>query len=349
MTSPDGFADRLAEAAPVGLVLVDAQARIIHLNARAEMLFGRSLRKLLGLTLAECGPAGAAAAGLALRAIAEGREVYAHDLPLETEEGAMRLAVDAAPEGEGACLSLRPWPDNTSAMRGDAAASAAAGFGRLLAHELKNPLAGARGAAQLIAEGADAETRELADLIMTETDRARRIAERWCRIGDVAPQVFEPVNLHALLREAVRSAAASAAGPVIWQERFDPSIPDALADRDLVLQAVLNLLVNAAEALEPQGGGRVEVITRYRQPRPGAPAPEARLEIAVCDDGPGVPDALREAVFNPFVTGKPAGEGLGLALAARIAELHGGGVAFDSRPGRTVFRLYLREAGSRAP
>ncbi|KAA5804787.1 PAS domain-containing protein [Alkalicaulis satelles] len=349
MSGPESAADRLAEAAPVGLVLVDAGCRILHLNARAEMLFGRSRRKLAGVLLAECGPAGAAAAALALRAMAEEREVFAHDLTLEGEEGAMRLAVDAAPEGEGACIVLRPWPDTTSVSRGDAAASAAAGFGRMLAHELKNPLAGARGAAQLIAAGADDETRELAGLIMTETDRARRIAERWCSIGDIAPQAFEPVNLHALVREAVRSAAAGAGGAVRWVERFDPSLPDALADRDLVLQAVLNLLVNAAEALEPSGGGEVEVITRYRQPRPGAPAPEARLEIAVSDNGPGVPEALREAVFNPFVTGKPAGEGLGLALTARIAELHGGGVAFDSRPGRTVFRLYVREAGSHAP
>jgi len=340
--------DRLGEAAPVGLVLVDGEGVVVHVNPRAEILFGRSRRRLTGQLLASCGPAGAAAAPLALRAIAEGREVFAHDLPVATQDGPMRLAVDAAPDGEGACLSLRPWPESSASPRGDTAASAAAGFGRMLAHELKNPLAGARGAAQLIAAGADEETRELAQLIMTETDRARRIAERWCHIGDIAPQDFAPVNLHVLVREAVRSAMASSGPQVNWQERFDPSIPDALADRDLVLQAVLNLLVNAAEALGDDGGD-VVVTTRYRQPRPGAPAPDARLEISVHDDGPGVPEALRDAVFNPFVTGKPAGEGLGLALVARIADIHGGGVEFDSRPGRTVFHLYLRDAGSEAP
>lgn len=342
------FPDRLGEAAPVGLVLVDGAGIVMHVNARAEILFGRSRRRLAGQPLASCGPAGAAAAPLALRAIAEGREVVAHDLPVATQDGPMRLAVDAAPDGEGACLSLRPWPESSASPRGDTAATAAAGFGRMLAHELKNPLAGARGAAQLIAAGADEETRELAQLIMTETDRARRIAERWCHVGDIAPQVFAPVNLHVLVREAVRSAMASSGTQVNWQERFDPSIPDALADRDLVLQAVLNLLVNAAEALG-DAGGDVLVTTRYRQPRPGAPAPDARLEITVQDDGPGVPETLRDAVFNPFVTGKPAGEGLGLALVARIADIHGGGVEFDSRPGRTVFHLYLRDAGSEAP
>ncbi|MFW5973963.1 MAG: ATP-binding protein [Natrialbaceae archaeon] len=128
-----------------------------------------------------------------------------------------------------------------------------------------------------------------------------------------------------------------------FEEHFDPSIPDAAGDRDLLLQAVLNLLINAAEALGGDGG-RVSVSTRYRSARPGGPAPEARLEIEVLDEGPGVPEALQEAVFNPFVTGKPAGEGLGLALVSRIADLHGGGVEFTSRPGCTVFHLYLKEA-----
>jgi two-component system nitrogen regulation sensor histidine kinase GlnL len=212
-----------------------------------------------------------------------------------------------------------------------------------LSHELKNPLAGARGAAQLIAQSPDEEIAELAAVIVSEIDRARRISERWSRIGDVAPGPFTAVNLHALVREAVRSASAGAEAAVEFEERFDPSIPDAAGDRDLIFQAVLNLLINAAEAVEVEGG-RVSVSTRYRSARPGGPSPEARLEIQVRDDGPGVPDQLQDAVFNPFVTGKPAGEGLGLALVSRIAEIHGGGVEFTSRPGRTVFHLYLKEA-----
>jgi two-component system nitrogen regulation sensor histidine kinase GlnL len=274
----------------------------------------------------------------------EARDVFAHDLPITLPEGLVRLSIDAAPEGEGACLCLRPWPESGASPRGDTAASAAAGFGRMLSHELKNPLAGARGAAQLIAQSEDPETAELAALIVSEIDRSRRIAERWSGIGDLTPGPFAAINLHALVREAVRSASAGAArGAVAFEEHFDPSIPDAEGDRDLVLQAVLNLLINAAEAVEAEGG-RVSVSTRYRSARPGGPAPDARLEILVLDDGPGVPDHLHEAVFNPFVTGKPAGEGLGLALVSRIAELHGGGVEFTSRPGRTVFHLYLKEA-----
>lgn len=334
---------RAAEAASVGLILVDRDGRIGFLNARAETLIGRSRKQLTGGQLSEAGPVGAAAAGLARRAVEEARDVFAHDLPVTWSGGLMRLSVDASPQEEGACVCLRPWPESGASPRGDTAASAAAGFGRMLSHELKNPIAGARGAAQLIAQGSEGEVAELAQVIVSELDRARRIADRWSRIGDLAPGEFEPVNLHALVREAVRSASAGAADGVRFEEHFDPSLPEAAGDRDLLLQAVLNLLINAAEAVEA-AGGVVSVSTRYRSARPGGPAPEARLEIQVVDDGPGVPDALQEAVFNPFVTGKPAGEGLGLALVSRIAELHGGGVEFESRPGRTVFHLYLKEA-----
>lgn len=343
MSSTDPGA-RAAEAAAVGLVLLDGEGRIIFINDSAETLIGRSRKQLSGARLADAGPVGAAADALARRAVNEARGVVAHDLPISLPDALMRLSIDAAPEGEGACLCLRPWPESGASPRGDTAANAAAGFGRMLSHELKNPIAGARGAAQLIAQSGEGEIVELAALIVSELDRARRIAERWSGIGELTPGPLQPVNLHALVREAVRSAAAGAGEGVTFEEHFDPSIPDAEADRDLVLQAVLNLLINAAEAVEEHGGS-VSVSTRYRSTRPGGPAPEARLEIQVLDEGPGVPDHLQHAVFNPFVTGKPAGEGLGLALVSRIAELHGGGVEFSSQPGRTLFHLYLREAG----
>ena len=336
-------AARAAEAASVGLILTDAAGRIEFLNASAEALLGQSRKRLGGLPLQNAGLIGGAVAPLAERALLERRQVVAHDLPVSTEAGLTRLSVDAAPEGEGVCLCLRLWPESSASPSGSTAANAAAGFGRLLSHELKNPIAGARGAAQLISAAETGEAAELAELIITELDRARRIAERWSRIGDIAPGPMAPVNLHGLVRAAVRSATAASADHVTWTEQFDPSLPEALADHDLALQAVLNLLTNAAEAVGSKGG-KILVSTRYRGARPGGPAPEARLEVRVEDNGAGIPDALRSAVFNPFVTGKPAGEGLGLALVARIAELHGGGVEFESEPGRTCFHLYFRDA-----
>ena len=331
---------RAAEAAPVALILIDADGRVTFLNGAAEDVLDRSRQRVTGAPLAACGVIGGLAWPMAARAISERRAVFAHDVPLDGEGGRRRAAIDAAPEGEGACICIRPGPEAGGAMRGDQAAAAAAGFGRLLSHELKNPLAGARGAAQLIAQSEDEETESLARLIVTEIDRAKRIAERWSRIGDIAAEPFTAINVNALARDSARSARASAPG-IDLDEDYDPSLPDAWGDGDLLRQAVLNLLVNAVEAAD---GGHVRIATRYRSARPGGPAPEARLEIEVSDDGPGVPDAIKESVFNPFVTGKPAGEGLGLALVSRIAELHHGGVEFESRPGRTAFRLYLREA-----
>jgi two-component system nitrogen regulation sensor histidine kinase GlnL len=325
------------------LVLLDGDGRIEFVNASAETLIGRSRKRLLGEALGDAGDVGAAVASLARRVMDEHRDVFAHDLPVETEAGFLRLSVDAVPEGEGACIALRPWPEAGASSTGGVAANAAAGFGRMLSHELKNPIAGARGAAQLIGAAATGETAELAALIINELDRARRIADRWSQIGDIAPGPLEPMNLHALVRSAVRSAAAASGPHIEWEEHFDPSLPEAMVDPDLALQAVLNLLTNAAEALD-ETGGRVSVSTRYRSTRPGGPAPEARLEVRIEDDGPGIPDELQGAVFNPFVTGKPAGEGLGLALVARIADLHGGGVEFESRPGATAFHLYFRDS-----
>lgn len=335
--------ERAADAAPVALILTDAEGVISFVNAAAEGVLDRSRKRLVGLRLDETGPWGAAAWALAAKAVAEQREVLAHDLGIDTPTGVRRTVLDAAPEGEGACICIRPLPEGGGAPRGDQAASAAAGFGRMLSHELKNPMAGARGAAQLILSSTDDEAVEMARLIVTELDRAVRIADRWSRIGDLAPQAFGPVNLHALARDAVRSAAAAAGEGVDFHESYDPSLPEAFADADLVAQALLNLLTNAAEAVKREGGGAVRLETRYRSARPGGAAPDARLEVAISDDGPGVPADLGEAIFNPFVTGKPAGEGLGLALVSRIADLHGGGVEYDSRPGRTVFRLYLRD------
>ncbi len=343
-----------ADDAPVALVALGRDFSVTYANAAAEALLGRTTARLAAPgALRACAPWGAAVEDAGRRAIAAVRPVLVHDFAPSDGAAGLRAAIDAAPSAGGAVISLRLHPAGDDRRRHETAAEAAAGFGRLLSHELKNPIAGARGAAQLLLQGgADAEeSADLARLIIAELDRARRIAERWAQVGDIAPQPFQPVNIHELARDAVRSAAAAAPERVRFEERYDPSLPDAAGDRDLLLQAVLNLIVNAVEAVgrNEAGHGAVTVSTRYRPARPGEAAPEARLEIAVEDDGPGVPETLRESLFNPFVTNKPAGEGLGLALVSRIAAMHGGAAGFDCEGGRTVFRLSLRAAGETAP
>ena len=336
---------RAAESASIGIILVDENACIRFVNASAESLLGRSRKQLKGRCLNEIGPLGETVYSLANKTLTEARTINAHDVEISLEKRHLRLSIDAAPEGEGACVCLRRWPEAGSSARSDLAANAAVGFGRLLSHELKNPIAGARGAAQLIAMNEDEETAELAQLIMTELDRARRISDRWSSVGDIALGPVAPVNMHALLRDVIQSAKRSGANSIIWREQFDPSIPDALADRDLVLQAILNLAINAAEAIG-DAEGEVTLSTHYRSPQAGSPAPDAKIEIRVEDNGPGVDEALREAIFNPFVTSKPAGEGLGLSFVSRVAGLHGGGVECQSRPGNTVFYFYLKASTS---
>ncbi|MFN3835698.1 MAG: two-component system sensor histidine kinase NtrB [Glycocaulis sp.] len=346
MSEPSLSPARAAELLPSALILIDGAGRIVFVNGAGEDLLERSRRRLEGERLSEAGPWGVAAMAFAGRAIAEDRPVFAHDVRVELPGEVRRAAIDAAPDGKGACIAIRPWPEAGAVPRGDQAANAAAGFGRMLSHELKNPMAGARGAAQLIATDAEGETAELARIIIAELDRALRIAGRWSQVGDIAPQPFAPFSLNEAAREAVSSVRAGAGKTLNLVEHYDPSLPDACGDRDLVSQALLNLLINASEAIGRNGAGQVEIATRYRTARPGGVAPDARMQVDITDNGPGVPEALGESIFSPFVTGKPAGEGLGLAMVSRIAELHGGGVEYESRPGRTVFRLYLREEGA---
>ncbi|GGE36248.1 ATPase [Marinicauda pacifica] len=337
-------AARAAETAASVLIMIDACGQVIYANGAAEPLFGRSRQRLIGADLEELGAWGRVAGEIARRARISGREVLAHDVSLHEGDERLRGAIDAVPDGDDLCLVIRPTPAASVQPSGEGAANAAVGFGRLLSHELKNPIAGARGAAQLISQTADGETAELAAIIMTELDRARRIAEHWSRIGDVVAGEATSINLHALAREAIASARVAAGNEIRFQEAFDPSLPEAWGDRDLLLQAVLNLLTNSAEAIARHGDGLVRLTTRYRRLGPGSAAPDARLELEVLDTGPGVPDRLAGSIFNPFVTGKPAGEGLGLAFVSRVADLHNGAVEFESRPGRTVFKLFLQEA-----
>jgi two-component system nitrogen regulation sensor histidine kinase GlnL len=219
----------------------------------------------------------------------------------------------------------------------------ALGFGKMLAHELKNPLASARGAAQLIQRESDLSgAKELAGLVIEDVDRINRLADHWSQVGDIHLGNEKAVNLNQVAVEAVESVtrANSHQSPVIRQS-YDPSLPALSGDADMLRQAVINLLQNAQEALGDEVG-HVTIETRYdfdSGSRIGDVA--VPLVLSVRDDGPGVPDSIRSGVFTPFVTTKPAGEGLGLAFAARIAKLHTGLLDYESQPGKTCFSLRL--------
>jgi len=214
------------------------------------------------------------------------------------------------------------------------------GMGRMIAHELKNPLAGIKGAAQLLKDDVESEEGQaLIDLISSEIDRIRRLADRMEKLGDDDPTVSERVNIHEILRRA-RRVMQSANPKVEFNEKYDPSLPHASGDPDTLMQALLNLIKNAAESAGPQGQIKLETSFRtgVRDSKSGRQLP---VQIRIIDNGPGIPKDLLAQIFQPFVTTKPEGQGLGLALVSKVAAAHDGLVEVQSMPGRTVFSLLL--------
>lgn len=204
---------------------------------------------------------------------------------------------------------------------------------RSLAHELKNPLGGLRGAAQLLSRRVlDPDLRAYAEIIVAEVDRLRALTERL-----LAPATRQPVaavNVHAVL-ERVRLLLAADGATVLRD--YDPSLPDCTGDRDRLVQALLNIARNAHEA----GASTITLRTRYARAAVLVDGRGPALRIDIEDDGSGIPDALRSTLFLPLVSGRDGGTGLGLAMANEIVREHGGRIGYDSQPGRTCFSVWL--------
>ncbi|HKQ55688.1 MAG TPA: ATP-binding protein [Methyloceanibacter sp.] len=235
------------------------------------------------------------------------------------------------------------------------AARSVSGLAAVLAHEIKNPLSGIRGAAQLIeSERADSD-RTLTQLICAESDRICKLVDRMQIFGDERPLQREPVNIHDVLDHVKQIAVTGFARQIKIVENYDPSLPPVPGDRDKLIQAFLNLVKNAAEAIgEERADGQIALSTSFRPGvRLSVPGSQARvslpLEIAIEDNGGGVPAELMPHLFDPFVTTKPSGTGLGLALVAKIVGDHGGVIEYDSRPRLTVFRALMPMAEGGTP
>ena len=347
----DAFA--LLGALPVPVVLLDAEDRFRFANHAAEQFLGLSLQQLSNLALTDLLPADHPLVALIGQARQHGITIADHDLTLESPRlHKQAIAAQATPLSEEPGHVLVSLQDASAARALDrqtvfrSAARSVSGMAAVLAHEVKNPLSGIRGAAQLL-EGSVAEPdRELAVLIRDEADRIRALVDRMEAFGD-KPIERRAVNIHRVLEHVRRLAQTGFAAHLRFSESYDPSLPPVLANRDQLVQVLLNLVKNAAEAVTmAEVDGEVTLTTSYRHGvRLAVPGSTQRvhlpLVVTVRDNGPGIADDMRSQLFEPFVTSKPSGSGLGLALVAKIVADHGGLIEVNSRPGRTEFSLHL--------
>ncbi|GAB1363536.1 ATP-binding protein [Rhodobacter sp.] len=242
-------------------------------------------------------------------------------------------------------LSPREIADRLGRSRGaKSAAKSAIGMAEMLAHEIKNPLAGISGAAQLLSMGLTSEDRELTDLIVEETRRIVKLLEQVEQFGNLRAPDRRAVNIHDALDRARKSAMVGFAAQMTIHEDYDPSLPPTWADPDQLMQVFLNLIKNAAEAAG-MGGGTIRLRTFYdlslRVRRKDGASAALPLNVEIIDDGPGIKPDIAAEIFEPFVSGRENGTGLGLALVSKIISDHDGWISVDSVPGRTVFRLSL--------
>ena len=345
------------QALPQPLLVCGEDHSIVFVNYAAEAFFGASLSVLTRQRLDDLIAFGSPILGL-IQAVAERRAPMTE---YRVRVGSSRFAdgsddrivdVFASPLSDSDGRIALLFQERTMADKIDrqlvsrGAARSVTGLASMLAHEIKNPLSGIRGAAQLLEQSVTADELPLARLVRDEVDRIVDLIDRVEVFGDDRPIERAPINIHVILDRVKLLAKNGVAKGISFHAEYDPSLPEVHGDRDQLIQVFLNLVKNAAEALERTPKAEIRFSTAFR---PGirisvqgvSERISLPLEIVIEDNGPGVPPDLVPILFDPFVTTKANGSGLGLALVAKIIGDHGGVVDMDSRPGRTRFRILL--------
>lgn len=336
------------------VVMVAADDRISYANSDAESFFRASRAILSRNRISDFVPFGSPLLALVgqVRARMTPVNEYRVDVSSPRIGNDKLIDIHAAPVPElpGSVIlmfqerSMADKIDRQMTHRG--AARSVTGLAAMLAHEIKNPLSGIRGAAQLLEANLSDEDRALTKLITQETDRIVSLVDRMEVFSDERPIDRAPVNIHVVL-DRVKAIAVNGFGArTMLIEDYDPSLPPVFANRDQLVQVFLNLVKNAAEAVGDRPDGEIVLSTAFRPGiRLSVPGTSERislpLEFCVKDNGPGVPDDILPILFDPFITTKTNGSGLGLALVAKIIGEHGGVVECDSSSRGTVFRVLL--------
>jgi two-component system nitrogen regulation sensor histidine kinase GlnL len=348
------LSDALLNALPHPVIVVSPDGRIADANVAAEQFFEASTAMLRRHALRDLVPFGSPLLPLIEQVRQRGAAVNEYKVDLSTPRNPGERLVDLY------AALLPEYPDHVVVMLQErtiaekmdrqlihrGAARSVIALAAMLAHEIKNPLSGIRGAAQLLEQSANDDDRSLTRLICEETDRIVKLVDRMEVFADERPVEREPVNIHVVLDHVKRLAQSGFARNVKFVEDYDPSLPPVYANRDQLIQVFLNLVKNAAEAMGETTDGEIQLTTAFRPGvRLAVAGSKARvslpLEFCVRDNGPGVPEDLMPHLFDPFVTTKPTGSGLGLALVSKIVGDHGGIVECESQARRTVFRVLM--------
>jgi two-component system nitrogen regulation sensor histidine kinase GlnL len=354
--------ESLLSALPHPILVVNEDGAITFANSAAEAFFSMSASILTRSRLSDIVAFGCPLMALVEQVQATGTTINEYGIEIATPRFSGSKLVDlyGGPMPEEPRTMFLMLQQRSMAQMIErqlthrAAARSVSGMAGVLAHEIKNPLSGIRGAAQLLEPGLSDEDRALTQLICSETDRIRMLVDRMEVFGDERPLAKEAVNIHDVLNHVRRIAEHGFGHGIRYVEDYDPSLPPVLGNRDKLVQVFLNLLKNAAEAIgsnpEP---GRIILQTAFRPGvRLSLPGSDMRvslpLMIQIEDNGSGIPEHLKPHLFDPFVTTKTTGSGLGLALVAKIIADHGGIIECDSEPRRTIFRVLLPMQRSRS-